>query len=176
MDSEELLAQLADIHLPAPVSWWPLAPGWWVLAVLLVVLAGYLGRLYWRSMQQRRVRDYALSELETCLRRFADSPEASDKRTIRFVNESNSVLRRVAMVHFPNDNVASLNGTDWVDFLRQHNLSGELDESLAHALAYGRFQTALNVDCDSLYAFAKLWIRDLYEQRKTLPQPQGVSH
>ncbi|MEQ8408642.1 MAG: DUF4381 domain-containing protein [Gammaproteobacteria bacterium] len=175
MDSEELLAQLADIHLPAPVSWWPLAPGWWVLAVLLVVLAGYLGHLYWRSVQQRRVRDYALGELQACHQRFADSPEPGTERTIRFVNESNSVLRRVAMVHFPSENVASLAGTDWVDFLRQHNRSGTLDESLAHALAYGRFQTSLKVDCDALYNFAKLWIRDLYEQHKTLPQPQGAS-
>ena len=38
MDSEELLAQLADIHLPLAVSYWPPAIGWWVL--VLVLLAG----------------------------------------------------------------------------------------------------------------------------------------
>ncbi|MDD9890866.1 MAG: DUF4381 domain-containing protein, partial [Gammaproteobacteria bacterium] len=40
MDSEELLAQLADIHLPGEISYWPPAPGWWVLAALLL-LGGY---------------------------------------------------------------------------------------------------------------------------------------
>ena len=39
MDSEELLAQLADIHLPAEVSFGrPL--GWWILTALLFIAAG----------------------------------------------------------------------------------------------------------------------------------------
>ena len=31
------LAQLRDIHLPEPILWWPLAPGWWVLIVLYFI-------------------------------------------------------------------------------------------------------------------------------------------
>ena len=33
------LAQLRDIHLPEPILWWPLAPGWWVLIVLCLAFA-----------------------------------------------------------------------------------------------------------------------------------------
>ena len=29
---------LRDIHLPDPVSWWPLAPGWLALIMLLVIV------------------------------------------------------------------------------------------------------------------------------------------
>ena len=48
MESEDPLSQLADIHLPDPVSIWPLAPGWWLVIVL--ILAG----LCWLSIQYIR--------------------------------------------------------------------------------------------------------------------------
>ena len=33
MMQADSLAQLRDIQLPEPISWWPLAPGWWVLII-----------------------------------------------------------------------------------------------------------------------------------------------
>ena len=37
-DLQEQLKDLRDIHLPDPVSIWPLAPGWWALMILVPVL------------------------------------------------------------------------------------------------------------------------------------------
>ncbi|MGE0858472.1 MAG: DUF4381 family protein [Gammaproteobacteria bacterium] len=54
--------ELRDIHLPAPVSWWPLAPGWWLL--LIAVLLAALGLVLWRrGAPTRRLRRAALAEL-----------------------------------------------------------------------------------------------------------------
>jgi hypothetical protein len=33
------LAALRDIHLPEAVSFWPLAPGWWIALGIMVGLA-----------------------------------------------------------------------------------------------------------------------------------------
>ena len=46
MDSEELLEQLADIHLPTEISYWPPAPGWWILSILVVIGVIYLLKSY----------------------------------------------------------------------------------------------------------------------------------
>lgn len=53
---------LRDIHLPEPVSWWPLAPGWWLCIALLVALGAALA-WWWHGAPLRRVRQAALAEL-----------------------------------------------------------------------------------------------------------------
>lgn len=53
---------LRDIHLPTPVSWWPLADGWW-LCIALLVLAGVALAWWWRGTPSRRARHAALAEL-----------------------------------------------------------------------------------------------------------------
>ena len=36
---QETPLPLRDLHLPAEVGWWPLAPGWWVLIAIVAALA-----------------------------------------------------------------------------------------------------------------------------------------
>ena len=43
---------LRDIHLPDPIGWWPLAPGWWgVLGLVLLIISGIF---WWRRKKHRR--------------------------------------------------------------------------------------------------------------------------
>jgi len=163
MDSEELLAQLADIHLPAEVSYWPPAPGWWVLALLLLGSGFYLIHRIMQLRNLRLVCKHALAELDTCYQRFTGA-EDDDLGTLRlrYVNEFNSVIRRVALVHFPQANVASLGGDAWVDFIRQKGDSSGLNDEIAAALSFGRFQTQCDVDVDAMNSLGQTWITSLY--------------
>ena len=56
------LSQLRDIHLPPPVSWWPLAPGWWLLLGTLLLLTAIAFWL-WRRRRRSNWRREALREL-----------------------------------------------------------------------------------------------------------------
>lgn len=167
MDSEELLAQLADIHLPEPVSFWPPAPGWWLLAVLLIILTVWLVRRARRAGAQRRIKSQALGEFEACYKNYSNNEDTNlESLKLRYVNEANSVLKRVALVHFPNSGVAGLGGPDWVDFIRKNGDSSLLTDSIAAALSHGRFQTKIEVDVDALHDFGSSWISGLYDSAR----------
>jgi hypothetical protein len=168
MDIADALSQLADIHLPQQPGYWPLAPGWWVLAMLLLALAGYA---VWRGVQrwrlQRRYKS-AFNELEKCkaqLHSAASGAEPDMAQRLSYVNDVNSVLRRVALLHFSQETVAGLSGKNWVDFMQQHDRSGRLAGDLAQVLAEGRFAPTSDVDTHELHAMAHHWIKNLYMAR-----------
>ncbi len=166
MDSAELLAQLADIHLPEPVGLWPPAPGWWILAALLLASVFFGGRKAYAVWRKRRFCSHALLELERMYHEFATAEaEDPDKARLRYVNAFNSVLRRVALTHFPDTAVAGLGGDDWLRFLKANGNCMNLDRELAEALSHGRFQPTISIDTGRLHAFGREWIRSMYLRR-----------
>ena len=86
--------QLRDIHLPAEPSWWPPAPGWWMLATLSLVML-LAGVCLWR--RQRRSagqRAQVLAELDELIRQHQhDGDQAA------LASGLHQLLRRVARRH-----------------------------------------------------------------------------
>jgi hypothetical protein len=164
MDSEELLAQLADIHLPEPVSYWPPAIGWWILAAIAFVLLVILFRKFASRQRQQKICQYAVAELQRCYDSYSQADAANtDQNKLDYVNQFNTVVRRVALVHYPQANAASLDGATWVDFIRQKGESSLMTDDIATALQYGRFQTKCDVDVDAMQSFGEQWIESLYK-------------
>ncbi|WP_290654733.1 DUF4381 domain-containing protein [Idiomarina sp.] len=97
------LQQLNDIVEPGAASWWP--PAWPVVAigmVILVVVAVVLWWL-WRQHRARKPQRIALAKLQQLQR-----PSASDITLL---------CKRVALVYFPRQTIAKLNGKDWLTFI-----------------------------------------------------------
>lgn len=110
MDPEQI--PLRDLHVPDPVGWWPLAPGWWLLIALVLAALGYL--LYrqfvgWRRNAARRI---ALAELSR-LRRAYD--EGAD--VLALSKGLSELLRRSMLAYAPRDEVAGLTGERWLQWL-----------------------------------------------------------
>ena len=100
---------LRDLHLPDPVGFWPLAPGWWIL------LACALGGLAFAAYRYVRTRNRraALRVLRQISQRLA----AGDEPTTCLAGVS-SVMRRFAMSAATNPAlVAGLVGTAWLSYL-----------------------------------------------------------
>lgn len=108
------LSGLRDWHLPGPVSWWPPAPGWWVLAALVLSLVVAV-LLWWRRRRRRTApARAALAELVALRARLAT---AEDGRG--FAAAVSVLLRRLALVRYPRDQVAGLAGAQWPAFLER---------------------------------------------------------
>jgi hypothetical protein len=126
------LAQLAPERAPRPPSWWPPAPGWWILFALALVFlaAAILWRRYAANSRLRRARRAALLELE----RIRASSDANGVRALQ------RLMRRYALAVYGARRVANLTGESWLRFVEAHGgaaFGGERGERFLEA-AFGR--------------------------------------
>lgn len=105
---------LRDLHLPAEIGWWPLAPGWWFLLAAIVVALAILLRRYMRVRAAGRVRRHALAQLDRLVTEFRQNRDA-----VRFAAEASELLRRTMLAYTPRSEVAGLTGDAWLRWLDQ---------------------------------------------------------
>ncbi|MDQ6963366.1 MAG: DUF4381 domain-containing protein [Mariprofundales bacterium] len=111
------LAQLRDIHLPESVSWWPPAPGWWILlgVVVIALIAGWvLIRRYRQSSWQRRALQQLTEEIEQIESHYKQSNDGAAA-----CSAISSLLRRVAVSTSPEQTISGIHGDRWLQFLDQ---------------------------------------------------------
>ena len=138
------LNRLVDIVEPEPVSWWPLAPGWWILIVLAVSGITYLAIrqfIKWRKNAYRR---------NACL-------ELDRLRTDVTVEEINALLKRTALCAWPRKVVASLNSGSWITFLETNGpLTTEAAATLGRTYSS---RTLSQEEATDLKESARDWIK-----------------
>lgn len=103
----QLMAEIEPISEPAAISMWPQGPGWSVLFICLIIVAAIVFGLFKYKQFKQRHRRYAINQIN------ALGDNASPL-------EISSILKRCALNDFERKNIASLTGTDWVNFLNSH--------------------------------------------------------
>ena len=51
---------LHDVIVPSQVSWWPLAPIWWVIIAILLLAIGYLSYTLYQAYQFKKAKRHAI--------------------------------------------------------------------------------------------------------------------
>jgi len=112
--------QLRDIHGLDSISWWPLAPGWWISSVLILLTLVALFLLIrhfiryppgsWRWEAQVALRDL-----------WRQRNRQSQKEVAARLSE---LLRRIAIARFGREKTASISGPEWLAWLQQSDPNG----------------------------------------------------
>lgn len=151
------LSDLRGWHVPQPVSWWPPAPGWWILAALMLVALAGAG-LWWLHRKRRTARlRAAIAELEACRRAYAEDGDAR-----RLAAAVSQVLRRLALVRYPRVETAGLVGEGWLQFLDRTGGDGAFSDGAGRALVDLVYRSdqrgATDLDAEQLLGLATRWV------------------
>ena len=152
ISSQDVL-QLKDIHLPLSPEQWPPAPGWWILVISGLLLLGWITLRLFRVWRRHRLQKEILGSLDVLQR------DHSDKQIPLFLAEVSILLRRVAMMNFPPQQVAALTGKGWLSFLDLHGGNGEYSNGVGSVLAVGPYARDSEVDKDALLLLTRKWIK-----------------
>lgn len=152
-DPSQLLEQLRDIHSAGQPGWWPPAPGWWLLALVCLLVLAFLVRGLKRRLSIRRRRRAWLRELEE-LGRIHDP----SKQPHEYLAALNRVFRAVAVRAFPETACGRLQGDAWVSWIRSM-LPEQADSRCLHVLASGPYQSLPAFDTRALDEIARDWVR-----------------
>ncbi len=103
---------LRDLHLPEMIGWWPLAPGWWFLIVLVAAGVGYLLYRSFAKWWRNAARRIALRELARIQYEYKHGVDE-----ISLAIELSELLRRTMLAYAPRSEVAGLTGDSWLRWL-----------------------------------------------------------
>lgn len=152
------LAQLKDIHMPPAVSFWPLAPGWYVvLALIIAASVALLFYLYkcWKKQQRTKSILHQVIELQTNYQ-HGNKQQALAQLSV--------LLRRAALAKYPRNTIAGLYGDAWLEFLNTHcpnNLKSQkpFSQPEGKILLNAPYQQKIDIDADKTFELVKHWIK-----------------
>lgn len=150
MNPQDPLSNLHPLREPALVSWWPLAPGWWIAIFALLLAVAACLFLGWRYYRRNAYRRQALKQLREIREQYHQDARGG-------VTAINALLKAVALKAYPQRDVAASSGARWLAFLNK-DLQPEqhLDPSYIDAIyRHDRPSPELDQICES----AASWIR-----------------
>lgn len=142
-----VLNQLRDIHLPQEVSIWPIAPGWYCLGliILLLVLASFY---FWRQFQQKRRLKQAIIKEILAIKIAYEKKQYSAHAAAQALS---IVMRRLLLEAHPREEVASIQGQRWLQFFDEQAFAKKVME-----LAYCPEESAtFDAEFDALIEWVK---------------------
>ena len=143
----DLLQQLRDIHLPADPTWWPPAPGWWLLALACLGLIVWAGLKLLAAYRRRKPLKLARSYYDQVYAAFGrgeiDGPD--------YLQQTNELLKRLYIHGVGDDDARSANDERWLSYLDEQAGSNQFTAGPGAQLGNQRFCPRPEADPDALH-------------------------
>ncbi len=153
MAKADALNQLRDIHMPEPVSWWPMAIGWYLLIAFILIITGLVSYKLYRRYMNHRAKHQALRLLADYRRDYE-----KEKNSQLISARLSELLRRVALAYYPRARVAALTGDEWIDFLNSSAKQVDFNP-VRNMLLEMPFQAKQNSSLKPLFTRTEKWIK-----------------
>jgi hypothetical protein len=147
-------AQLRDIHLPEPVSWWPLAPGWWLVCIATLVMLFLLWRLW-----QKHKYNLQQQSLSTALNTLSNIENQQDLNDKALIQQLSILLRRTAITRHGRKKIAGLTGEKWLHFLDQQGKTNSFTQGTGRVFKDQPYRASVKYDRKRLLQLVKQWIK-----------------
>jgi len=169
---ESTTLPLRDIKLPPEPGFWPLAPGWWVVIGVALVLICWL---LWKYLRyRRRQKRWQAIQQQLAQIQFDYSQHQQDQQLLA---ELSVFLRRFVKFQLADPKATTLQGDAWLAYLNQLQPSGSF-APYAEALSSGVYQTNYRFDAQGLLSATEQVVRlQVMKPPKPVTTPnQGGQH
>ena len=147
------MLDLRDIHAAPPPAFWPPAPGWWLLAAVLLLVLAVLAVWSFRRYRAYRQKCQIMDEIDQLIHCY------SKENITAFITGVSTLLRRVALRRYARARVASLTGSDWLRFLDETGGEGKFEQGVGRILEVGPYQPRTHdVPAEVLLALVRRWV------------------
>ncbi len=150
IEYSDLGERIREIKLPEGVSGWPPAPGWWLLAGLILLAVVVAIALY----RRRALRRAALRELERLRRDYQSIGDPS-----ALAAGLSKLLRRVALARATRVSVAGLRGEAWLGYLDRTGRTRDFSGGPGRVLRTLPYSGDGELEASALLSLARRWIR-----------------
>lgn len=143
----DLLQQLRDIHLPADPSWWPPAPGWWLLALAMLAAALWgVGMLRQAVLRRRPIREARALYAKLYGDYRKGLVDATD-----YLHQANELLKRLFIHGLHLDEARPANDAAWLELLDSGSRTSGFSRGPGRQLGNQRFRPEPDADPEQLH-------------------------
>jgi len=147
--AEASLDNLNDIIVPDIVGFFPLAPGWYMVLLLMMALLFHFAYQRHKAYEKEQYRRDAEEELEAL-------NDKNRENTIALLG----LAKRVGIAAYDRENIVQLHGDSWWDFIESHS-DASVDPDLRVSIQRLLYEEDVAFDAcvfDAVFLMVSQWI------------------